>query len=270
MLSDFLNTPEISRGIDLGDLANDHTNKQTCCNSPECIQRTKQAVGKISSSSDNDSTTDVSTAVQCSLRVLRFAGTGKHNTDDRSKDTGNSQHENKFDTFTAGICNCTQSQGGDNCAYIGFKQVGTHTGNVAYVIAYVISDSSRVTRIVFRDTGFNFTNKVSTNVSSFSINTAANTGKQCDRACAQTKTGNNINVTVKNKISYRQAGNAKAYNTQAHYSAAGESDFQSFAHAMTGSFSCTNVSFSSHVHAQITCADGEYSTADKAERSAYG
>ena len=257
MLSDFLNTPEISRGIDLGDLANDHTNKQTCCNSPECIQRTKQAVGKISSSSDNDSTTDVSTAVQCSLRVLRFAGTGKHNTDDRSKDTGNSQHENKFDTFTAGICNCTQSQGGD-------------TGNVAYVIAYVISDSSRVTRIVFRDTGFNFTNKVSTNVSSFSINTAANTGKQCDRACAQTKTGNNINVTVKNKISYRQAGNAKAYNAQAHYSAAGESDFQSFAHAMTGSFSCTNVSFSSHVHAQITCADGEYSTADKAERSAYG
>src|SRR5699024_8492574 len=64
LLSDFLNTPEISRGIDLGDLANDHTNKQTCCNSPECIQRTKQAVRKISSSSDNDSTADVSTAVQ--------------------------------------------------------------------------------------------------------------------------------------------------------------------------------------------------------------
>ena len=35
LLSDFLNTPEISRGIDLGDLADDHTNQKTGCDSPE-------------------------------------------------------------------------------------------------------------------------------------------------------------------------------------------------------------------------------------------
>ena len=220
MLSDFLDAAVISRGIDLGDLADDHTNQKTGCDSPESTQRTEQIAGEISGSSDNDSTADVSTAVQSSLRVLRFAGPGKHNADNRSKDTCNSQHENKFYAFAAGICHSAQSQSGDDRAYIGLEQVSAHTGNVAYVIAYVISDSSRVTRIVFRDTGFNFTNKVSANVSSFGINTAANTGKQSDRACAQTKTSNDIDVTVKNKISYGKAGNTKTYNAETHYSTA--------------------------------------------------
>ena len=40
-----------------------------------------------------------------------------------------------------------------------------------------VSNNSRVTRVIFRDACFNFTNKVSTNVSTFGENTAAKTGK---------------------------------------------------------------------------------------------
>ena len=43
---------------------------------------------------------------------------------------------------------------------IGFEQVGTHTSNVTYVVTYVVGDNGRVTRVVFRDTSFNFTYQV--------------------------------------------------------------------------------------------------------------
>ena len=65
----------------------------------------------------------------------------------------------------------------DNRTDIRFEQVGAHTGDVADVVADVIGDNSRVTRIVFGDSGFDFTDKVGADVGRFRIDTTANASK---------------------------------------------------------------------------------------------
>src|SRR5690606_19721918 len=70
-------------------------------------------------------------------------------------------------------------------SHVRSKKVGTHTGNVTYVITYVISNSRRVTWIIFWNSGFNFTYKVSSNIGSFSIDTTSYTGEKCNRLSTQ-------------------------------------------------------------------------------------
>ena len=72
-----------------------------------------------------------------------------------------------------------------NSSYIRTKKIGTHTGNITDVITYVIGNGSRVTWIIFRNACFYFTNQVGTYIGSFCIDTAAHTGKKCNRFSTQ-------------------------------------------------------------------------------------
>ena len=65
-------------------------------------------------------------------------------------------------------------------SYIGLEKVRAHSGNVAYIVAYVISDNGWITRIIFWNARFYFTHEVRAHISRFGINTAANTRKQSD------------------------------------------------------------------------------------------
>ena len=202
--------------------------------------------------------------VQSSLRVGGFAATSIEYTEQGSNDTSESQLEYEHNAFAARICNSTQSNSGDDSTYIGFEQVSAHACNVAYVIAYVISDGSRVTRVILRQTFFYFTYQVSANVSSFGIDTAANTSEQCNGACAQTEAGNDINVAEQH-VSSSNTNDTQTNYAQTHNSTAGESNFQSFRHAaMLSSCSSTNVSFGSNGHADVACTYGEYCTCNEA------
>ncbi len=142
--------------------------------------------------------------------------------DDRSNDTAHGQQESIFYARTIFISYSAQGQSGNDSAYIRFKQIGAHTSNVAYVIAYVIGNNGRVSGIIFRNTGFNLTYQVGTYVGSLSVNAAAYTCEQGDRAGAQTKTSNNINVAVKNEISDGQTQDAQANYAQTHYGTTGK------------------------------------------------
>ena len=266
LLSDFLNRTVISRSVNFGDFTDSQTANQTRSDGNESSHATEDGGRQVPSSSNYKDTTNIGAVVKSSLRIGGFAVTSKYYADDGSNDTSQGKHEYEFNAFATGICNSTEGDSRDDCTNIGFEQVSTHTSNVAYVIAYVVSDGSRVTRIVFRDTSFYFTYQVSAYVSSFGVDTAANTSEQCDRRCTQTEAGYNVNV-AKQHVSYSNTGDAQANYAQAHYSAAGESDFQSFRHAMTSSFSSTNVSFGCNRHTNVACADGEDCACDEANSS---
>ena len=108
-------------------------------------------------------------------------------------------------------------------ANIGLEQVSAHAGNVAYVITYVISDNSRVSRVILRDACLNLTYQVSTYVSSLRINTAANTGKQSDGRCAKAEAGQNVHV-LRYHVNSAYTQHTQTGHTHTHNSAAGESD----------------------------------------------
>ena len=71
-----------------------------------------------------------------------------------------------------------QSGGGDDGAYIGLVQVGTHTGHVAHVVAHVVGDNGGVAGVILGDTGFHLTHQVGTHVGGLGEDTAAHTGEQ--------------------------------------------------------------------------------------------
>ena len=245
----------VSRSIYFSNFTNEQTYDLTGCNSPESIQVAKQGIGQVSSCGNSQDTCNIGTGVQSALRIGRFAVTHIQNTDNRRNNAAQSQQEGVRNTFTAFKRYCAQCQGRDDRPYIGFEQVSAHAGHVTYVIAYVISDGGGVTRIVFRNAGFYFTNQVSAYVSSLRINTAAHTGKQCNGAGAQTKACNDIHVRAifaKHSKSQRYAGNTQANYAQAHDRTAGESDLQCLRHTMLRGCRCTNIGFSSHVHAEVT------------------
>ena len=58
----------------------------------------------------------------------------------------------------------SQNHSCNHCANIRFINICTHTSCITNTITNVICNYCRVTWIIFRNTCFNFTNKISTNV----------------------------------------------------------------------------------------------------------
>ena len=76
---------------------------------------------------------------------------------------------------------------GEDGSAIALIEVGTHTRYVAYVVAYVVGNGGGIARVVFRNVGFHLTHDVGTYVSSFCIDSATYTGKECLSGCTHTE-----------------------------------------------------------------------------------
>ena len=110
-------------------------------------------------------------------------------------------------------------QSRDQGSYIRLEQVRTHTGNITYVIAYIVRDNSRNTRVILRDPCFYLTYKIRTHIRCLRIDTAAYTGKQRDRRCAEAESGKNIYIPGdqidRAHTEYTKSGNAHSHNCPA-------------------------------------------------------
>ena len=84
-----------------------------------------------------------------------------------------------------------QNQCGDDGNFVGLEDVRRHTGAVAHIVTHEVGDHSRVARIVFGDTGFNFAHEVGAHISGFGVNAAAHAHEKGNerRAKAKTKQG---------------------------------------------------------------------------------
>ena len=72
----------------------------------------------------------------------------------------------------------TEGRCGKDRAAIALVKVGAHTGNIAHIIAHIIGNGCRITRIVFRNTCLHLTHKIGAYIGSFRIDTATHTRKQ--------------------------------------------------------------------------------------------
>ena len=76
------------------------------------------------------------------------------------------------------------------------KDIGAHTRNVTDVVTDIVSNNCRVPRIVFRDSDFNFTDKVSSNISSLGVDTAAGFCQQSQRRAAEGISKNELGIAA--------------------------------------------------------------------------
>ena len=194
--------------------------------------------------------------------------TNVQDADDGSDDAAQGQQERIRHACTAFDGYSAQGQGGNDGAYIGFEQVSAHAGDVADVITDVIGDGGRVTRIVFRDAGFDFAYEVSADVSGLGVDAAADTGEQGDGAGAQAEARDDVHVGTaftEDGECQCNTGDAQANYGQAHDGAAGEGDLQSLRHAVFGSAGRADVGAGCDVHAAIAGQDGEDGACNEAD-----
>ena len=162
---------------------------------------------------------------------------------------------------------CAQSQGncGDYGAYIGLEQVGAHAGDIAYVVAYVVSYYCGVSGVILGDACLYLAYEVRAYVSSLGIDAAAYTAEQSHGGSAKTEAceAGPCCFSVQKEECKANAEDAQAYYAKTHNSAAPESDLKSLVHsAAFCSSSCPYVAAGSYLHAEVSGKHGERGTAD--------
>ena len=123
-----------------------------------------------------------------------------------------------------------ERQGRNQRADIAFKQVGTHTGNVADIVADVIGDNGRVPGVVLRDARLNLADQVRADVGRFGIDAAADTGEQSDGGSTQREAEQDI-IVASDQVDEAASQQTQAHHAHAHDAAAGEGDRESLVHA---------------------------------------
>ena len=68
----------------------------------------------------------------------------------------------------------------DKRADIALKEIGSHAGDVADVIAHVVGDNRRISGVILGNARFDLADKVGSHVGGLGVNAAAHTGKERD------------------------------------------------------------------------------------------
>ena len=203
-----------------------------------------------------------------------FLGLDQEGTQDGADDAHNSQSHGQQHALPAVAGACAQGEGSQDGADIGLVQVSTHTGDVADVVAHVVSDGSGVTGVIFRDACLDLTNQVGTHVSSLGVDTAADTCKQCHEGCADAV--HNDDVAQDNRIGdagceaqdgepHGDVQHAQANDGEAHNGAGGECNAQAAVQALGSSLCGTCVGVGGDLHADETGQHGEDTTGQEGE-----
>ncbi len=271
LTGDFLNRFVIAGGVILGDLTDGNTDDKADDNSYERHNASIEENTAEEEGSDNDDGgADISTKVELFGRILSFAVYKEDGNNGRKDtDSGKEQREERAVDFRDSVNGISKGDGGNDGTDIGLEQVGAHTGDVADVITDVIGDNSGVSRVIFRDTGFDFTDKVGTDVSRFGINTAADTTEESHSGSTEGETSDDgsefsgfhsheAGFGVKDDVGGGNTEETETDNAETHNGTAAESDFQCGRHTVfTGSVGGTDVGVGSRFHADITGENGE-------------
>ena len=198
------------------------------------------------------------------MGIGAFLAAYKEGSDNRSKDAASGNNEGEDNTLRAGNCDCTEGHCGDNSTDIALKEVGAHTGNVTDIVTDIVSDNSGVTRVILGDACLDLTDEVSTDIGCLGVDTAADTGKQCDRGSTEGEAEENIEL-ADNDVQNACAEKTEADNAHAHDRAAGEGDRKSLVHtALTSSVCGADICLGSDIHADVAGKNGEYRAAQEA------
>ena len=274
LTGNFLNRFVVAGGVILGDLTDRNTNDKADDNGDERHDASvEESTAEEEGSDDNDRGADVSTHVELFGGVIGLTVYEEDGNDGRNNtNSGKEQREQRTVDFGNGVNGVSKGNGGNDGADVGLEKVGAHTGNVTDVITDVIGDNSGVSRVIFRDTGFDFTDKVSADVSSFGIDTAAYTAEESHGGSTEGETGDDgseftgfnskkTGFRVEDDVSCGNAEKTETDNAKAHNGTAAESDFQSGRHTvLAGGIGGADVGVSCGLHADVAGENGEGGT----------
>mmetsp|Transcript_11278 Transcript_11278/g.17153 ORF Transcript_11278/g.17153 Transcript_11278/m.17153 type:complete len:217 (-) Transcript_11278:455-1105(-) len=182
--------------------------------------------------------------------LLRRVILGRHKpiSNPRGKNTSASKPERKSHESNITL---SKSNSCDDRTNERLEEISSHTSHVTNIITDIISNDSRITGIVLRNTLLNLTNKISTYVSCLGVDATSDTGKKGNRRSAESKTSERFSSPLVRNSFVRISGcilradvvrvatvahkdkenghskKAKSNNTESHHSTSRESNTES-------------------------------------------
>ena len=110
----------------------------------------------------------------------------------------------------------THEHGGHDRDGVGFKQVSRHTSTITDVITHVVSNDGWIARVVFRNTGFDFTDQVSADVGALGENATTQTGKNGNERGAEGQADHGVQQITQaaRRVTYFEQHGIKPGDTQ--------------------------------------------------------
>jgi len=200
------------------------------------------------------------TLVEGAHDILTFPQFDEKDRDHGSDNRNGAQYEGKVSgDSNRWVKQISQEHGGNRRYRVSFKQVGRHTGAVTHIVTNVVGNGCRVTRIVFGNSGFNFTHQVRAHISALGEDPAAQSRKNGDQASAKSQghqrnhgmpdvnPGSQQDGIKTGHRRQRQTGNDHPGN-----GTAPERQGQPFSQAAFGRFGGTHVGYHRHPHPNVT------------------
>ena len=171
----------------------------------------------------------------------------------------------------------------------GLEKISTHTGDITNVVTNVVGDGGRVAGIIFRNVGFNLTDKIGADVSGLGVDTTGDTRKEGNGGGAETetrevtngithvddRTGHRATVGTSDNAAVLRGGKDVEEDGQtedtvrddgeAHDGTTGERDLESLVQARARGFHGLDVGLRCNLHASPASARGERGADEEAE-----
>ena len=265
LLSNLLNELVVAGGVDLGDNADNETDNEAGDDCDSAAHAAEHRLAEDEGSNNDEKCGNIRAHLKSLVGVRAFLTAHKEGGDNGSKNAAGCDNEGE-DNTVGGVGNSDSTEGhcGDDSTDIALKQVSTHTGDIADIVADIVSDNSGVTRVILGDACLDLTDEVSTDIGCLGVDTAADTGKQSDRGSTEREAEEDIQI-VENQVQNACAEKAEADNAHTHDRAAGEGNRQSLVHAaFTGSVCGADICLGGDIHADVAGENGECCAAQEA------
>ena len=202
-------------------------------------------------------------AVGASMQRCCQVGSGRAN-EERPDDRGSHadrrhrqrKHHRLLDESPPSEDDGREGDRGHQRSDIRLEEVGTHAGDVAHVVAHVVGDHRRITRIVLGDPGFDLANQVGADVGSLGVDPPSDTGEEGDRRSAQADCRDDVEGVVhlqplhEQQVRQPHAEEAEAGHRESHHGTATEGQRQRLLDpALAGGLRGAGICSRGHPHA---------------------
>ena len=83
---------------------------------------------------------------------------------------------------------------------VGFKNIRSHSGAVAHIVADVIGDGGGIAGVIFFELGFDFAHEVGSHIGGFGIDSASEAGKNTDEGGTESEAGEAIDCGTEPEV----------------------------------------------------------------------
>src|SRR3989338_8047086 len=199
--------------------------------------------------------------------VLCLSKTDEPCADDRSDYRNATDDERKkYRTVKSGKEQITEKHRRDRRDRVGLEKIRRHSGAIADVVADIVRDDRGISRIIFGDASFHFSDKVSADISRFGENTAAQTREDRDQTCAESEADECFDIMRPGQlIKERDREQGESDHHKSDDRAAAKRDRERRSESAPCCLGRTYICAHGNIHSDIACERGS----DRADQKAY-